>query len=43
MARLEGVSEDDENLERNASMKTWLLLGFWFGVFCCCLLVGVVF
>lgn len=36
MARLEGVSEDDENLERNASMKTWLVLGFWFGVFCCC-------
>lgn len=28
MAGLEGMSEDDENLERNASMKTWLVLGF---------------
>lgn len=28
MAGLEGMSEDDENLERNASMKTWLVLAF---------------
>lgn len=30
MAGLEGMSEDDENLERNASMKTWLVLGLFF-------------
>jgi len=29
MAELQGMSEDDENLERNASMKTWLVLCFF--------------